>query len=281
MKNKYKNSLTLDLKEINAKEYLKNKKMIKNRLRLQKLRKYKDIFKFAVCSLVLFLIITVGLLIPKSTNAFSNNGSLCQNLYMSNNVQGLISYDCDIQAISTIIDNVKTKSIETETQGFYTTIQWGRYKQPIQVFDTQVNEMIKKWLKLTRILDLLTLKTNECNRYDWRCFNWNDVGHFQINKIHKLQYIKSHELFYNGWELFLYQLDYADALVQSYMDRFCDWKWSWSNERRFKCVARSYNWNKAIWSNWKELRQNYAELWWAKRQIISKYIVENFPKLKN
>lgn len=233
-------------------------------------------WKFILTVLAILIIIPLVFIPFWQTNAseVQNTSSLCQNMYMSNNTQWLISYNCDIEKISSIVDNVKTKSIEYEEQGYYSEIKWGKYKQPVQVFDTQVNEMIKRWYKLTRILDLLTIKTMECNRYDWKCFNWNDVWHFQINKIHKLQYIKSHELFYNSWELYKYQLSYANELVESYMDRFCDWKRAWDNETRFKCIAKSYNWHPRY-------KQTYADLWWAKRKLITEYIVKSYPLLTN
>jgi len=68
--------------------------------------------------------------------------------------------------------------------------------------------------------------------------------------------------------LFKFQLTYANSLVQSYEDRFCGiehFKIVWvkyTNENRFKCIAKSYNWSKRY-------KYTYAEIWWLKRQIIS------------
>ena len=165
----------------------------------------------------------------------------------------------------------------------YSEIQWGKYKQPIIVYNSQVEEMIGRWYSLTRILDLLTIRTLECNRYDWKCMNGtSDIWPFQINRIaHKEAYLKSNYLFYNSSELFKYQLTYANDMVEWFMRDYCDWKWSWDNKTRFKCVAISYNGNKNIASNWKQVRHNYADLWWEKRKRISNYIVKTYPNLKN
>jgi len=180
----------------------------------------------------------------------------------------------DVGAFSWTKDVTQLKEIKTPEQWFYAEIKWGKYNQPVMVFDSQVNEMVKRGYSLTRILDLLTIKTMECNRYDGKCFNWNDVWPFQINKIHKLQYIKSHDLFYSGAKLFKYQLTFADSLLSFYMDNYCDLKWSKDNKTRFKCIAISYNGHPRY-------KVDYANLWWEKREMIKEYIISNYPGLSN
>ena len=134
-----------------------------------------------------------------------------------------------------------------------TIIVYWKYNQAVTVFDTQVKTMYKKWYKLTKILDLLALKSMECNRYDWLCY-WHynlDLGPYQINKIHIEQYNVSYKFMKEKklWELFNYQLEYANWLIDSYEKRFCgkhifDYIWrTYTNKRRFQCVAKSYNWS--------------------------------------
>jgi len=179
--------------------------------------------------------------------------------------------------------HVVTKNILDDEQGYYNTIKWGRYRQPIRVYDTRVNTMIENWYSLTKVIDLTTLLTMECNKYSWKCINTSDVWPFQINRIaHKAAYLRSKELFYNSSALFKYQLHYANNnIVQRLEDQFCGWKYTTSNEIRFKCIAKNYNWNKKIYSNWKEWRENYKILAWAKRKEVARYIVDNFPLLTN
>jgi hypothetical protein len=124
----------------------------------------------------------------------------------------------------------------------------------------------------TRILDLLALKSMECNSYTscvW--MGWNDIWPFQINKIHKEQY--SHSLSLHKQKefakLYLYQLSYANGLVDSYMTRFCDIKRAKTNENRFKCVAVSYNGHPRY-------KHTYKKIWWLKRQMISDYLFSNW-----
>jgi hypothetical protein len=164
-----------------------------------------------------------------------------------------------------------------------TSVQYKGYNQAVTAYKAQIETMIKNWYSATRVLDLLGIKSMECNRYDWLCKwidrnsgNLIDIWPFQINRIHREQFNKSLELFEQDKraELFLYQLDYANQLVQSYEDRFCGERIfsligrDFTNEGRFKCNAVSYNWH----PTWKQI---FSELAWEKRKIISDWLVEN------
>lgn len=164
-----------------------------------------------------------------------------------------------------------------------TSVQYKWYNQAVTAYKSQMREMVARWYSATRILDLLAIKSMECNRFDWLCKwidrkSWNliDIWPFQINNIHREHFKESVRLFDlddRAW-LFLYQLSYANQLVQSYEDRFCGehiFKQigrTFTNERRFKCNAVSYNWH----PTWKQI---FSELWWEKRKIISQWLVEN------
>lgn len=158
------------------------------------------------------------------------------------------------------------------------TIHTWRNLQAVTGYKTQVVEMVKRGYSPTRILDLLALKSMECNRWDGRCIGLNeaDLWPFQINRIHKEQYNHSKYLMdsYLLWELYLFQLTYANKLVNSYGNRYC---WAhifaqigrtYTNERRFKCVAVSYNGSPRY-------KKTYAFLGWKKRQMISDWLKEN------
>lgn len=156
-----------------------------------------------------------------------------------------------------------------------TTIKYGKYHQAVTVYDAQVEEMKNRGYNNTRILDLLANKAMECNKFSWLCYwkNNADLWPFQINQVHREQYNHSLYLMKNNKlsELYKYQLTYANWLIQSYEDRFC-WKEAfdyigrkYTNERRYKCVAKSYNWHPRY-------KTTYAELWWLKRQLISDYL---------
>tara|TARA_R110002153_G_scaffold248911_1_gene405131 strand:- start:1738 stop:1956 length:219 start_codon:yes stop_codon:yes gene_type:complete len=71
----------------------------------------------------------------------------------------------------------------------------------------------------------------------------------QINQIHKEQYARSWEL-YNSEDwggLFLYQLDYANKLLDSYDKNFCGEHIfrqigrKYTHKRHFECIGKSYN----------------------------------------
>lgn len=189
----------------------------------------------------------------------------------------LISYNKEenIVKVEAKEENIKVEvTIDTQTmvEDYKTTIKWWKYNQAVTIYAKQFEEMKARGYSNTRILDLLALKSMECNKYTscvW--YNWNDLWPFQINKIHKEQYNKSVELHNQKryWELFSYQLSYADSLVQSYMDRYCDWKWSKTNKNRFYCVAVSYNWHPRY-------KHTYKKIGWEKRKIISDYLFSNW-----
>jgi len=153
-----------------------------------------------------------------------------------------------------------------------TNVQYWKYNQLVTAYATQIKEMQARGYSDTRILDLLALKSMECNRYDGLCYWHNnlDLWPFQINKIHKDEWITSANLMRtNQLEgLFKFQLTYANKLVQSYEDRFCGKEHfdyvgvKYTNENRFKCIAKSYNGSPRY-------KYTYAELGWLKRQIIS------------
>lgn len=179
--------------------------------------------------------------------------------------------------------SVKKFSFNEWSQDLQSSIQYKWYNQAVIAYKSQIQELINRWYSATRILDLLWIKSMECNRYDGLCkgydkHSWNliDVWPFQINKIHKEQFNYSLQLFDqdNRVELFKYQLSYANWLLQSYEDRFCwekifDQIWKdFTNERRFKCMAKSYNWN----PTWKYI---FSELSWEKRKMIGEWLVNN------
>lgn len=157
------------------------------------------------------------------------------------------------------------------------TMYWG--SKLVTVYDDQVKEMINRGYSKTKILDLLTLRTMECNRYDGLCY-WiknRDLGFFQINIIHIEQYRKSLKLMKQrkSWELFLYQLDYASKLYDSYQDRFC-WQHiykqigkTYTNKRHFTCIAYSYNGSPRY-------KYAYAKIGWLKRLKVKEYLKNNY-----
>lgn len=161
---------------------------------------------------------------------------------------------------------------------FNSTIQWWKHKKPVIVYDKQLDILIEKWYSTTRILDIMTLKTNECNNYEWKCiwYNkewvWVDYWHFQINKIHKEQVKKTLELWEDPKAHFIYQLEYVNLLIDSYEKRFCNADnitakyWKRSNKERFKCVARVYNGS--------SFKKSYGEWSWLKREEMKDYIVK-------
>jgi len=169
---------------------------------------------------------------------------------------------------------VKTKSIHAIDVKTTINTYNGR-TQLVTAYKEQIATMKRKGYSDTRILDLLALKSMECNRYDGLCY-WHyklDVWPFQINRIHKDAYVTSFKLISSNqlaW-LFDFQLKYANKLVSSYMDRYCGrhifkliWR-NYSNERRFKCVAVTYNWHPRY-------KRTYAILAWKKREAIKNLI---------
>jgi len=149
-------------------------------------------------------------------------------------------------------------------------VKFAWYTQAVLIYKRQcdiINEYIRKWqITITEALDLLAIRSMECNAPDGRCFNWYDVGPFQINRIHKEAYYKSWKLWNNKEWLFRYQLGVALWLIRVRMKNLCDRKRSKTNERRFKCLYKTYNWYK--WYTW-WLRSNLARL---KRKMIKKVV---------
>lgn len=154
---------------------------------------------------------------------------------------------------------------------------WGA--KALHAYKSQIDYAINNTdLTATEVLDIFWIKSQECNRYDWLCegfWGW-DFWPFQINIIHSEQYYKSRELASN-WDLawlFSYQLNYATQLIRSYKDRFCGEDIffligkTYTNEKRFKCTAVSYNGHPRY-------KHTFAEITWLKRQIISEWLVNN------
>jgi len=145
----------------------------------------------------------------------------------------------------------------------------------ITVYPEQVKEMVKRWYSKTKILDLLALKTMECNRYDWMCY-WiknRDLWPFQINMIHKEAYKHSLLLMKQNKraELFLYQLDFASDMYDRFNANFC---WyhifkqinkKYSNRKHFRCIAYSYNWSPRY-------KYAYDNIGWLKRAKVKMYV---------
>lgn len=168
-----------------------------------------------------------------------------------------------------VIDTVQAKEVKEVVETQKTMIKRNNRTYAVQVWGDRVETMRNMWLSETRILDLLAIMNMECWSYKWACFNWNDIWPMQINKIHKEQYNKSWE-YYNKQDwggLFIYQIQYANQLVQSYEDRFCwrhifDLIWKeYSNQRRWNCVGKSYNWHPRY-------KYAYMKLGWERREII-------------
>lgn len=163
---------------------------------------------------------------------------------------------------------------------YYNEVKFWKYNQAIIVYDKQIDTLVWLWYDNRRIIDLLSLKAMECNSYKWDCIGtYNpDIWHFQVNSIHKEVYKESRKLFKaeKWWELFLYQAQFANWLLNWYEKRLCGqdefesiWK-TYNNEERFKCYARAYNW----WAK----KKSYWELAWIKRTYIREYILDYLAK---
>ncbi len=152
-------------------------------------------------------------------------------------------------------------NIENTYSDFYKEVKFWKYNQAIIVYDKQVKTLKELWYSTGSIVDLLTLKAMECNSYKWDCvwMYWPDIWHYQINSIHKEQYKKSYELFNKKkwWELFIYQSNFANSLIESYKKNNCSQKSfkkikkKFTKSEEFQCIARSYNWSKKKVSYWK------------------------------
>ena len=224
-----------------------------NRLQRQQMDRQKKIDRFRILWIIFLLfgiIILIGTIYSKNANATLRND---------------LNRDRDTLTM--------TWNLSTQLNNW----------QAITIYWKQLEEMKARWYSNTRILDLLTIKSLECNSYTscvW--FNANDIWPFQINKIHKEEYNQSF-LYHNSKDygsLFLYQLTYANKLVQSYEDRFCgehifkEIGKKYTNEARFKCVAVSYNWHP-------KHKYAYKLNGWAKRQVISEYLFDNWFLINN
>ena len=161
---------------------------------------------------------------------------------------------------------------------WYQEVKFWKYNQAITIFDKQIKTLQDLWYSDTRIIDLLAIRTMECNSYKWDC-KWmysSDIWSFQLNPIHKVEYKKSQELFNKKkwWELFIYQAKKANIMLDSYEKRFCSEKifneiWrTYNQDERFKCYARAYNWSSK--------KKSYAELALLKRQVVEKYYLDNY-----
>lgn len=153
-------------------------------------------------------------------------------------------------------------------------IKWNNRNYAVRVFEDRVRTMQDLGYSDTRILDLLAIMNMECWSYKWNCFNWNDIWPMQINQIHKEQYNKSWEIYnrQNWGELFKYQLDYANWLVESYEAWNCReeyvikyWVWDTYNQKRWRCIAFHYNWHPVN-------KYNYNTLGWERREQIKSLI---------
>lgn len=153
---------------------------------------------------------------------------------------------------------------------------WGA--KALTAYKAQINEMIYRGYTKTQILDLLAIKSMECNRWDWLCY-WIDnldLWPFQINIIHKEMYNYSWELMQNknSWELFLAQLTFAHWKIIGDEERYCDTDAfsyvgkTYNNENRFRCLALTYNWHPRY-------KYTYADLGWEKREAIKKWLSNN------
>ena len=178
-----------------------------------------------------------------------------------------IAFSWDVEVIEKVQAQAEVVQKPVETQKVL--IKWNNRSYAVQVWGDRVETMRKLGYSETRILDLLAIMNMECGSYKWDCFNWNDIWPMQINKIHKEQYNKSWEIYNrDSWgELFLYQLDYANKLLDSYDKRFC---WvhifkqigrKYTNKRHFECIGKSYNWHP-------QYKFAYVQLGWDRRQKI-------------
>jgi hypothetical protein len=170
-------------------------------------------------------------------------------------------------------------SIELVNADYHWILQWDKVTWAVTVFDNHYKEMKKKWYTKTRILDLLAIQSMECNLYNWNCLSSSDVWFFQINQIHRKQYKKSVKLLKQKkyWELYNYQLTYANWLVDSYEKWLCSEK-SFNeilkirtNKERVGCIGRMYNWHP-------KHKKIYWKILWKKREMIKIYI-NNLEKI--
>lgn len=149
---------------------------------------------------------------------------------------------------------------ETKADYSWIAIYW-KVTQKVNVFDREVKVMINRDYTPTMIIDLLTIRAMECDDKDWLCiWKTHDIWHFQINQIHKKDYKTSKKLYWTN-KLFRFQLSFAYSLVDNANKKYCyPLK---DNNKRFKCVAKTYNW----W--WSKI---YPALALIKRKQVKEYL---------
>lgn len=221
----------------------------------------------------------------EKTNDITNvqiHNNLCENLAnRSNSEELLIKNNCDIEKTFKTIMNIK-KWMNVKDLNTAVSRAWKSHA--INVWIDRVNTMIDNWYSKERILDLLTIMTMECNKYNWQCFNWNDIWPMQINKIHdnpskwKMWYSESWEFYNNedwAW-LFKYQLGRANELLDEYDADLCRKEYvieyglgNTYEAKKWRCVAFLYNGHP-------ENKFAYNKLGWEKREIIKKYLEDNW-----
>lgn len=153
----------------------------------------------------------------------------------------------------------------------------------VSLYPEQYNKIISKGYSTERVLNLLAILNMECTDINWNCYNGWDIWPFQINRIHdnklkwKFWFSESKKLF-NNWkwdELFDYQLDKANILLDSYDNSFCSefnvnnyGLWNNYEEKKWRCVAFMYNWHP-------KYKFAYNTFWFKKRELIKKLLIEN------
>lgn len=130
--------------------------------------------------------------------------------------------------------------INTTYADLTTTIIYNWKKSPVIIFDKQVCLLKNNWYKTEDIVDLITIRTMECNNPSWQCISkTDDYWFFQLNKRrHKEAVEKSLELWNNPNELFLYQSSYAINMMNRNRKN-CN--------NDFICIANIYNWWNTYW----------------------------------
>lgn len=210
--------------------------------------------------------VTANEVVKVEENVVETNNALCENLAFTDEVR--FKAECDTEKTLDTIQKVK-EEIYKRPNIESTQIKWNNRVYNVQVWNDRVKTMEGLGYSKTRILDLLAIMNMECGSYTGKCFNWNDIWPMQINKIHKEQYNKSWE-YYNkeDWGgLFLYQLDYANKLLDSYDERFCGahiFKQigrTYTNKRHFECIGKSYNGHPRY-------KYAYVQLGWERRGVI-------------
>lgn len=157
---------------VNLRDTPTNKQLKQRRVERIQLKTVRSMILGALPSFIAFMVIAVVSLFPSSSEAFFWDNeekvetpieAIIDREEYCNNY--LIRADYDKYLVDCKEYHKVTKDILDDEQGFYTTIKWGKYNQPVQVFDTRVNYMIEQGYSLTEIIDLNTLLTMECPKY--------------------------------------------------------------------------------------------------------------------